>query len=121
MPTSMSPMQIKNTVVGKVHTIQSNMTSSPLHAAHCKSLCNVVAHEPNDDGARNDGKRSGPRQRGPIHTRCRYGARPGGDEGLGGHTGQSAPQQRSAERREGTECVSTCRSWSSPVHKKKKQ
>src|SRR3546814_18081711 len=53
MPTSMSPMQIKNTVVGKVHTIQSNMASSPLHAAHCKSLCNVVAHEPNDDGARN--------------------------------------------------------------------
>src|SRR3546814_11341686 len=77
MPTSMSPMQIKNTVVGKVHTIQSNMASSPLHAAHCKSLCNVVAHEPNDDGARNDGKRSGRRQRGPIHTRCRYGARHG--------------------------------------------
>src|SRR3546814_15792124 len=66
MPASMSPMQIKNTVVGKVHTIQSNMTSSPLDAAHSKSLCNVGAPETNYDCSRHDGKLVGRPHLGPV-------------------------------------------------------
>src|SRR3546814_10418710 len=57
----------------------------------------------------------------PLH-RFGVAVRPGEAEGAGepGPPVAGAGSQRSEERRVGKECVSTCRSWWSPVHLKKK-
>src|SRR5436853_6652065 len=74
MPTSMTTMLAKNTATGSVQAIHSNI-SAPSHAPHREPLGDVVAHEPDDDRARNDGERAGSGEHAPVHSRGRHGAR----------------------------------------------
>src|SRR5690606_40027104 len=74
MATSISATQMKNTAVGVVQTIQANMAYSfsggrGSDPAHREALRDVVAHEPDDDGAGDDGVGAGRREGGPINVR----------------------------------------------------
>src|SRR5918993_687520 len=83
MAASMSTMAQKNTATGKVHAIHSNISIAPSHAPHRESLGDVVAHEPDDYRAGNDGEHAGRREHAPVHPRGRDGARHDGDDRLG--------------------------------------
>src|SRR5678816_2002094 len=75
MPASMSTMAEKNTATGKVHAIHSNISVAPSHAPHREALGDVVADEPDDDRAGNDGENARGGEHPPVHSRRRDGSR----------------------------------------------
>src|SRR3954453_12459481 len=82
MVASVQASSAKKIAVGNVHAIHAMFsTAAPSHPAERKAARDVVADEPDHQGARDDGQHAGRGQQSPVHSGRRHRAGHDGGDG----------------------------------------